>query len=503
MKEKTFFGQPMGLLSVFSTGICERFSFYTMRAMLFLFLTAAFATGGFGMDRMEAMSIYGIYLGLVYVTPIIGGILADKWLGQKICTYVGALLMAVGQLSLAISAMFYAQEAFSPEVMALKKYLLYAGLGLLIMGNGFFKPNVTAMVGAVYPENDARRDVGFTIFYMGINIGAFIAPFASGFFGEQIGWKYGFLASVVGMFICLIVFYVSRTTTAGIGLPPKHPQGAMQLVRKDWFTILYWTLGVVALILLIVFLLMYVPENIMNVAYWVLGLGVAAYILSSVVKGTSGATQWSRVGVIFALAVFNIAFFAGFEQAGTTFTEFANVRTDRGFIPASLFQSINPLFVILLGPVFSLLWTFLDKRKANPNTPMKFAISLLLLAGSFFIMAYAYNLTLGPDGEIVKVSAAWLLAVYCIQTCAELCMSPVGLSMVTKLSPAGIVNVLMGLWMGSIAIGNFMAQQMEKVAQAIAPSMQSFEFIAWQSLVAGALLMLLSPLLFRAMKGVQ
>ena len=165
------------------------------------------------------------------------------------------------------------------------------------------------------------------------------------------------------MFICLIVFYVSRTTTAGIGLPPKHPQGETQLVRKDWFTILYWTLGVVALILLIVFLLMYVPENIMNVVYWILGLGVAAYILSSVIKGTSGATQWSRVGVIFALAVFNIVFFAGFEQAGTTFTEFANVRTDRGFIPASLFQSINPLFVILLGPVFSLLWTFLDKRR--------------------------------------------------------------------------------------------------------------------------------------------
>ena len=146
MKEKTFFGQPMGLLSVFSTGICERFSFYTMRAMLFLFLTAAFATGGFGMDRLQAMSIYGIYLGMVYVTPIIGGILADKVLGQKICTYIGALLMVFGQLSLAISAMFYAETEFSPETMALKKYLLYAGLGLLIMGNGFFKPNVTAMV---------------------------------------------------------------------------------------------------------------------------------------------------------------------------------------------------------------------------------------------------------------------------------------------------------------------------------------------------------------------
>ena len=503
MKEKTFFGQPMGLLSVFSTGICERFSFYTMRAMLFLFLTAAFATGGFGMDRLQAMSIYGIYLGMVYVTPIIGGILADKVLGQKICTYIGALLMVFGQLSLAISAMFYAETEFSPETMALKKYLLYAGLGLLIMGNGFFKPNVTAMVGAVYPQNDARRDVGFTIFYMGINIGAVIAPFASGFFGEEIGWKYGFLAAVVGMLICLIVFYVSRITTAGIGLPPKHPAGEMQLIRKDWFTIGYWTLGVLAVILLIIFMILYVPENIMSIVYWVLGLGVAVYIFSSVIKGTSGGTQWSRVAVIFALAVFNIIFFAGFEQAGTTFTEFANIRTDRGFIPASLFQSINPLFVILLGPVFSILWTFLDKVKSNPNTPMKFAISLLLLAGSFFIMSYAYNLTIGPDGEIVKVSAVWLLGVYCIQTCAELCMSPVGLSMVTKLSPAGIVNVLMGLWMGSIAIGNFMAQQMEKVAQAIAPSMQSFEFIAWQSLAAGVLLLLLSPLLFRAMKGVR
>lgn len=503
MKERTFFGQPIGLLSVFSTGICERFSFYTMRAMLFLFLTAAYATGGFGMDRLEAMSIYGIYLGLVYVTPIIGGIAADKVLGQKICTYVGALLMAVGQLSLAISAMMYAETEFSPETFALKKYLLYAGLGLLIMGNGFFKPNVSAMVGAVYPQGDNRRDVGFTIFYMGINVGAFIAPFAAGFFGEQIGWKYGFLASVVGMFICLIVFYVSRTTTAGIGLPPNHPQGEMQLVKKDWFTMLYWTAGSMAAVLLIVYMILYVPDSVMSVVYWVIGAGGAVYIFSSVIKGTSGATQWSRVGVIFALAVFNIIFFAGFEQAGTTFTEFANERTDRGFIPASLFQSINPLFVIALGSVFSVLWTFLDRLKANPNTPMKFAISLLLLSVSFFIMSHAYGLTIGPDGEIVKVSAAWLLSVYCIQTCAELCMSPVGLSMVTKLSPARIVNVMMGLWMGSIAIGNFMAQQMEKVAQAIAPSMQSFEFIAWQSLAAGVLLVLLSPLLFRAMKGVQ
>ncbi len=547
-QDKAFFGHPMGLSSLFATEMWERFSYYGMRALLTLFLTAQYINGGFGMSEEEAFTIYGIFTGLVYVTPIIGGILADKFLGQRITIYIGGITMAIGQFTLAYAAMLH------PDLMETRQTLFYAGLAILILGNGFFKPNISTMVGELYDNSDPRKDGGFTIFYMGINLGAFLAPMIAGNLGELVAWKYGFLTAGFGMLIGTVWFYLRAHTLDTIGMPPKVKAVRNRLVAKDWSTILIFCIVLIGLAYIFIFGWGLIPSVIQNTIMWIVGGVGLLYLLFSIVKNTKSKTEWSRVGVIIVLALFNIFFWSGFEQAGSTFNIFARDNTNRIFtytgtwnliivlsvillawginskikkknsipqliigvlipivyfmitrfvdgetyeIGASAFQSINALAIFIFAPLFTILWSWLDKRKANPNTPLKFGIGMAFLSFGFVIMALGNERAQATD----LVSPLWLVMVYVIHTLGELCLSPIGLSMVTKLSPSKIVSTMMGVWMGSFAFGNFVASQMKSIATSL--DYPIFWFIAGETAVATFLLIAISPILNKMMKGIK
>lgn len=505
-KNKSFFGHPVALSTLFASEMWERFSYYGMRALLVLFLTSTFASGGFEMAELDAFTIYGIFTGLVYVTPILGGILADKVLGQRKAIYIGGVAMAIGQFLLALSAWLHGSDAD----MEIRQTLFYAGLGILILGNGFFKPNISTMVGELYDNNDPRKDGGFTIFYMGINIGAFLSPLVAGKLGEQVAWQYGFLAAGIGMLIGSIWFLIRSHTLGKIGMPPKVKSERVRLIIKDWLSILLYVLGIVGLIFGIIIGWGTVPSVVSTTIIYVIAIGGTLYLFTNIFRGTSGKTEWSRVGVIFVLAVFNIFFWSGFEQAGTTFNIFARDNTQRMIgnweIPATWFQSVNAIYIVIFAPIFSILWIKLSKRKLNPNTPMKFAWGMVFLALGFVIMAIGYSKSTSGD-QVLLISPLWLCAVFLLHTFGELCLSPIGLSMVTKLSPPKLVSTMMGVWMGSFAAGNFVASQMKSISmnleKVIGTEIQVFWLIAIQSAIIAVILVILSPWLKRMMHGIK
>ncbi|WP_321371400.1 oligopeptide:H+ symporter [uncultured Draconibacterium sp.] len=504
--DKAFFGHPIGLSTLFASEMWERFSYYGMRALLVLFLTSTFASGGFEMAELDAFTIYGIFTGLVYVTPILGGMLADKVLGQRKSIYIGGLTMAIGQFLLAGSAWLYGSDAS----VEFRQTIFYSGLGILILGNGFFKPNISTMVGELYDNNDPRKDGGFTIFYMGINLGAFFSPLVAGKLGEQVAWQYGFLAAGVGMVLGTLWFFVRSHTLGHVGMPPKVKTERVRLILKDWLSILLYTIGIIALIFAVILLWKVIPAIVGTIIIYVIAVGGVIVLATTIFKGTSGKTEWSRVGVILVLAVFNILFWSGFEQAGTTFNIFARDNTQRMIgnweIPASWFQSINAFWIVACAPLFSVLWIKLDKYKLNPNTPMKFAWGLILLSFGFVIMAFAF--TRSTSGDAIRlVSPLWLIVVYLFHTFGELCLSPIGLSMVTKLSPPKLVSTMMGIWFGSTAAGNFVASQMKAISiqleKVLGTEIQVFWLIAIQSAVIALVAIALSPVLKKMMHGIK
>jgi POT family proton-dependent oligopeptide transporter len=505
-KNNGFFGHPVALSTLFASEMWERFSYYGMRALLVLFLTATFASGGFEMAELDAFTIYGIFTGLVYVTPILGGILADKVLGQRKTIYIGGLTMAIGQFLLAISAWLHGTDA----TMEFRQTLFFGGLGVLILGNGFFKPNISTMVGELYDNNDPRKDGGFTIFYMGINLGAFLSPLVAGKLGEQVAWHYGFLAAAVGMLIGTVWFLVRSHTLGNIGMPPKVKSKRDRLIGKDWISILIYVICIVGLVFGIIIGWGVIPSVVSTTIIYIIAIGGVLFLVSNIFRGTSGKTEWSRVGVILVLAVFNIFFWSGFEQAGTTFNIFARDNTQRMIgnweIPATWFQSINAIYIVIFAPIFSVLWVKLSKRNLNPNTPMKFAWGMVLLALGFVIMAIGYSKSTSGD-QIQLISPLWLSAVFLLHTFGELCLSPIGLSMVTKLSPPKLVSTMMGVWMGSFAAGNFVASQMKaislKLESVIGTEIQVFWLIAIQSAIIAVFLVILSPWLKRMMHGIK
>ncbi|MBI1185643.1 MFS transporter [bacterium] len=487
---------PKGLYVLFMTEMWERFSYYGMRALLTLFLTAELINGGFGLSREESLTIYAIFTGLVYLTPILGGWVADSFLGKRKTVYIGGLVMAVGQFLLASSAFI----GDSIDVTA-RMNLFNFGLGVLIIGNGFFKPNISTIVGDLYDDNDPRKDSAFNIFYMGINLGAIMGPFIAGALGEKVDWGWGYFSAGVGLLISVFWLNFNERKLEGYGLPPNSPADKLKLDGKDWRDIFALAIGLIVATFAIVKIWAALPDNVTGLITTI-GFIVLIVALGYVIfTGTKGADEWSRMAVILVLAFFNISFWAGFEQAGGTFNLFAHENTNRMIgdweIPTTWFQNINPIAILIFAPIFSVLWLKLDKMKLNPRTPIKFALGLLLGALAFWIMTMASNKA--ADGNLV--SPMWLVIVYLVLTFGELMLSPIGLSMITKLAPRKLVSVVMGLWMASFAAGNYLAGVLEKILHTYDLSL--YPFITMLMLGGGVALILLSPLLNKAMKGIH
>ncbi|HHF3132753.1 TPA: peptide MFS transporter [Vibrio diabolicus] len=439
-----YFGHPRGLFLLFGTELWERFSYYAMRAILVLYLTDTTMNGGLGWSTKDALDLYGIYTGLVYITPLIGGYLADNYLGQRRSILLGGALMAIGQFTLALPA-----DALGIGSL----HSFYLGLGLLITGNGLFKPNISTMVGDLYKEGDNRRDGAFTIFYMGINLGALLAGVVSGSVTTSYGWKAGFVAAGVGMLVSLVMQMVLAQSWLGdIG---REPAAKRDLSNKN-----------------------------------------------STTKQPLTKEEVNRLKVILVMSLFTIVFWAGFEQAGGLMNIYTQQYTDRmigGFeVPAAWFQSLNPFFIITLAPVLAVLWVKLGKRE--PTSPVKFAMALFFLAIGFLCMVGAV-LEQGGD-TTVKTSMLWLVGAFFFHTLGELCLSPIGLSLVTKLAPLRLASLMMGAWFGCNAIANYVAGYVGSHVGELG-AMAIFSGIAVSATVSGVILLLFSNTLVRWMHGAE
>ncbi len=448
-----FFGHPSGLSTLFFTEMWERFSFYGLRPLLILFMSAALIDGGFGFDVSQASAIVGIYAASVYLASLPGGWVADRLFGLRRAILLGAILISCGHISIGFSAFAGSRVPF------------FLGLVLIVLGTGLLKPNISAIVGDLYPEGGARRDAGFSIFYMGINMGAFAGQLITGFLGETIGWHWGFGAAGVGMLLGLIVYWRRAPKTLGsIGLEPtKHPDPKVQerQMRQGKMAL---SIGVGLLALVVILgalgMLNIDPQTVgQSMTYVMVGMAVLyfGYIFSA--GGLSGDEK-KRVGVIAVLFVFAAIFWSAFEQAPTSLNLFARDFTDRqmaGFeVPATWFQSVNSAFIIILAPLFAALWVTLGRRGMDLSSPAKFSLGLVFAGVGFALMIPAANMIVSGGAE-TRVAAWWLVGSYFFQTVGELCLSPVGLSSMTKLSPRKYVGQMMGIWFLASALGNLIA----------------------------------------------
>jgi POT family proton-dependent oligopeptide transporter len=441
-----FFGQPRGLATLFFTEMWERFSFYGIRPLLILFMTAALAQGGFGFDRATASSIVGIYASSVYLSSLPGGWIADRWLGLQRSIWIGGIFIALGHLSIGLSALF-AHGVF------------FLGLILIVIGTGLLKPNISATVGDLYPEGGARRDAGFSIFYMGINLGAFLAPLVTGWLGERVDWHWGFGSAGIGMLLGLITFRLRAPSTLGpIGLRPNGGPEEQRRVRAISFALLGLILVVVVLAMTGVIRINPVAVA-QNFAVIILTLALLYFAYLFFVAGLT-PNEKRRVAVIIVLFVFATIFWSAFEQAPTSLNLFARDFTDRHIFgweaPTTWLQAANSVFVIALAPVFGVLWLALGKRNKNPSSPAKFAFGLFAAGVGFWVMLMASNRVIA-GGAATRVSMWWLTISYLFQTFGELTLSPVGLSSMTKLAPKKFVGQMMGIWFMASALGNLIA----------------------------------------------
>lgn len=469
---------PPGLRVLFFTEMWERFSYYGMRALLVLYLVNAA-----GYRRDDALEVYAIYTGLVYLTPIVGGYIADRYFGLRKAILFGGLTMMLGHFAMAVPS------------------LLNLALGLLIVGNGFFKPNISTLLGTLYRPHDPRRDGGFTLFYMGINLGAFFSPLVAGTLGERVGWHWGFMSAGVGMAIAILVFSLGQRTLGNAGFKA----GQTRLTATDWTHIVVGAGFTIPLVLLLLAAWQAVSglwAGLPLLAKLVVGISLcvaAIWVPRAFATHPSAARltrdDWRAMAVIAVIAVFVIVFWMGFEQAGGTMNLFADRQTDRlifGWdMPASYFQSINPLAIIVLAPLMAALWTRLDRSRYALSDSAKQGLGMVVLGLGFIVMAVAQ----GRADAIGKVGPQWLACAYVLHTLAELMVSPIGLSMVTKLAPAQLGAMMMGLWFTSNAIANYLAGMLEALLSG--SGIPLYWFLVATSISAGIVLLLLTPVLNR------
>lgn len=481
---------PRALFMLFMVELWERFSYYGMRALLVLYLTSETIKGGFDIPEKLAYGIYAAYGALVYLTPLAGGLLADKILGFRRAIVWGAILMAAGQFTLSTS------QGSTP--------LLYAGLSLLVIGNGFFKPNISSLIGKFYAQGDPRRDGAFTIFYMGINIGAFLTPLTCGTVGEIEGWSYGFMCAGFGMIAGLLIFLY--TVWSGALEDHAEPPVVAPVFGLPPAVLVY--LGTFAFLPLAGALIY--QNDLMDYLLGAVGLSAILYILYLSMQYPTEERQ--RIWVIAVLLVFTAVFWTFFELAGSALSLFTERNVNKNVLgvitlTTSNFQAVNAFFIMLFAPVFSVMWVKLAKSGLEPAAPVKFAAGLLLLGAGFLV------LNLGKAAAVGGIMPAiFLILLYLLHTLGELALSPVGLSLVTKLAPAKIVGFMMGFWFLSSAIahqaGKWIASETaaEKNAtpeQTLELALGVFNNVGLFALGAGVLLLLLSPIIKKWMHGIK
>ena len=472
-RQQTFFGHPRGLSTLFFTEMWERFSYYGMRALLVLFMIDT-ARGGMGMGKAEAGAIYGLYTFGVYALALPGGWVADRLIGQRRAVLVGGIIIAAGHYALAIPA----------------EVTFYVGLGLVALGTGLLKPNVSAIVGDLYTGNDARRDAGFTIFYMGINVGAFLGPGICSLLGEKVDWHLGFGAAGVGMTFAVLQYVLGRRHLAGAG-ELKADASSLQAQARSLGQFLKGlaVVAVAALVLLALTsagLLTLTVEAVARTVSLSISILAVLYFSYVILFACRDGLERRRVGLIFVLFIAAALFWSGFEQAGSSMNLFAKEHTDLMILswefPAGWLQQVNPLLIVLLAPLMGMLWVGLGSR--NPSLGVKFAFALALLGAGFFVMAWGSQYVAAG-----KVSPVWLVTTYFFHTVGELCLSPVGLSSITKLSPTRLVGQMMGTWFMGAALGNLIAGLMAGRLETMTAEELFFD-VAVTSVVAGALFLI-------------
>ncbi len=484
-------GHPRGLWTLFFTEMWERFSYYGMRALLVLFMTAA-VTGtnpGMNLPVEQATAIYGLYTAMVYLLALPGGWVADKLWGQRKAVFIGGCIIAAGHFSMAV-----------PTTLS-----FFLGLVLIVVGTGLLKPNVSAIVGDLYPEGGARRDAGFSVFYMGINLGAFLGPIICGIVGEGYNWHWGFSLAGIGMVLGLIQYKLGTRHLAGAGeLQTDDPPQVLSRRARNF----YLVFGVVMLSAVVFGYLLSTGTLGITFAdvgqalgYAIIALAIFYFVYLIFFAGYDTQTK-KRLVVIFWLFILAAVFWSGFEQAGSSMNLFAFDLTDRVYfgweMPASVLQAINPIFIILFAPVFGVLWTWLARRNANPSIPMKFALGLMGLAAGFFVLAWGAAQASGEN----KVTAAWLVVTYFLHTVGELALSPVGLSSITKLAPRDRVGQMMGIWFVGTSLGNLFAGLMAGRLETLAPS-ALFWNVGLYVGIAAAIALVLSPIIKRLIGNID
>ena len=506
-----FLGHPKGLVVCFLTEMWERFSYYGMRALLIFYLTQHFLFS----DQVAA-GIYGAYISLVYITPVLGGIVADRYLGAKRAVTLGAVLLIAGHAGMAFEGSPAVESMVNGALMVerdpLYLQIFYLSLALIIMGVGFLKANISTLVGSLYEKNDPRRDGGFTLFYMGINVGAMLGALVCGFLLQYGGFSWGFGAASLGMLAGLIMFLRGQPLLGDAG-EPKDPAVLRRRLAPGINT--EWLIYLLSLVGVLVFWQLIQHRALVG------GLLGSFLVLMILVVLTYSFFRCephdrNRMLVCLFLMSYQIVFWGLFEQTGSSLNLMTDRNVDRvvlGFeIPAAAFQSVNAAFIILLAPLFSALWLALNRRGIEPSTPMKFALSLIQLGLGFLLLVYGASLA----GDPLAVGLIWLILLYLLHTMGELCISPVGLSMTTKLSVPSVVGMMMGCWFLASAAGNYVSGQIAAMTgsetiggevvdagAALANYIEVYSAAGWYSIGFGVLAMLLAPVLKHFMHGVR
>ncbi|HCS17955.1 peptide MFS transporter [Qipengyuania flava] len=477
----TFLGHPKGLYVLFFAEMWERFSYYGMRALLIFYLTKHWL-----FSDSDAGVIYGAYTALVYITPVVGGYLADKYLGQRKAVLFGAVLLTLGHFFMAFEGEPAVGTENNPIVL-----VFWLALALIIVGSGFLKANISVIVGQLYPRTDTRRDAAYTIFYMGINLGAAIGSLLCGYIGETYGWAYGFGLAGIGMLAGLVVFVWGKPLLLGRGEPPKP------LAKNT-----EWSMYGIGIAMVGVCWLAIQYQDMVGYVLGLFGGALVLYVLfTAVVKLPS--EERDRIFAAMFLILTSIVFWALFEQAGSSLNLFTDRHVDRGGVPASVFQSINAIYIILLAPVFAVVWQTLGRKGAEPSAPLKFGLGVVQVGLGFLVLVWGAQ----SVGMEAAVPVLFIFLIYLLHTTGELCLSPVGLSAMNRLAPAHMASLIMGTWFFASATGNFAAGLIAAATGAEGVGEEAgkqvvldvYSTVGWYAVAIGVGVMVISPLIKKLM----